>query len=188
MVLMLFCGERADSVSAQQQKSASGEPTVAITAANLTAFQDRLKQYTKLHEEAVKKLPKPSSESKPDKIEAYQEGLAELIRTARTNAKPGEIFTPDMAVHVRGVIRDEFKGERRRELRENVLEANPKSGALRVNYSYPETKELTDMPPTLLLKLPELPKQLRYYFAGRRLLLLDREAQIVIDYVADALP
>jgi hypothetical protein len=59
---------------------------------------------------------------------------------------------------------------------------------LRVNYPYPDTKELVEMPPTLLLKLPELPKQLGYHFAGRRLLLIDREARIVVDYLTDALP
>ena len=157
-------------------------------SASITAFQDRTKRYMKLHEQAVKKLPKPSSESKPDKIEVYQEGLAELIRGSRVNSKPGEILTPDIAAHIRGVIKGEFKGVRLKELRSTVAEANIPATTLRVNYPYPDTKELVEMPPTLLLKLPELPKQLQYHFAGRRLLLIDREARIVVDYLNDALP
>ena len=44
------------------------------------------------------------------------------------------------------------------------------------------------MPPTLLLKLPQLPKQVRYRFVGRHMILMDRENDLIIDYMLDALP
>lgn len=184
VVLCLMLLPRDYRAKAQQAQALPSAPASPAT----TAFQDRVKQYMKLHEQAVKKLPKPSSESKPEKIEVYQEGLADLIRASRVNAKPGELFTPDIAAHIRSLIKSEFKGARLKELRSTVTGADIPAKAVRVNYPYPETKELVDMPPTLLLKLPELPKQIGYHFAGRRMLLIDREARIVVDYMADALP
>jgi hypothetical protein len=44
------------------------------------------------------------------------------------------------------------------------------------------------MAPTLLLKLPQLPKQIRYRFVGRNMLLVDRENGLIIDYMTDAIP
>jgi hypothetical protein len=57
-----------------------------------------------------------------------------------------------------------------------------------VNYPYPEAKELVEMPPTLLLVLPPLPKQVRYRYVGKHMLLVDRENGLIIDYMLDALP
>jgi len=53
---------------------------------------------------------------------------------------------------------------------------------------YPEAAELLEMPPTLLLALPPLPKQLRYRFVGTNLLLVDRENHLIVDHMANALP
>jgi hypothetical protein len=44
------------------------------------------------------------------------------------------------------------------------------------------------MPPTLLLKLPQLPKQVRYRFVNRHMLLVDRENGLIVDYMLNALP
>lgn len=60
--------------------------------------------------------------------------------------------------------------------------------SLRVNYPYPEADELIEMPPTLLLKLPQLPKQVKYRYVGRSLLLVDRENGLIVDFMTGALP
>ena len=88
VVLCLMLYPRDYRVEAQQAQPLHN----ATSSTAIPSFQDRVSQYMKLHEQAVKKLPKPSKESKPDKIEVYQEGLAELIRGSRVNAKPGEVF------------------------------------------------------------------------------------------------
>ena len=164
-----------------QQVSVANPPTIGV-------FDDHIKQYMKLHEQAVKKVPRAGSESKPDKIEIYQEGLAEAIRASRTNAKQGDIFAPEIAAQFRRIVRDEFKGQRLKELKATTTAPEVQGAPLRINYPYPDSKELVDTPPTLLLKLPQLPKQLGYHFAGRRLLLIDRESRIIVDYIPDALP
>lgn len=152
----------------------------------VTEFNERIKQYLKLRGQSASKLDKPSNKTEPEKINAYQTALEERLRTMRAGAKPGDIFTPEIAEHIRNVIKQEFQGARLRKLKKDVAET--KGVPVRVNYPYPERKEFAEMPPTLLLKLPQLPKELRYRFVGRDLLLVDREALLILDYVTDALP
>ncbi|HEX8127867.1 MAG TPA: hypothetical protein VF527_02120 [Pyrinomonadaceae bacterium] len=154
----------------------------------VVAFQERVKDYSKLRESIEDKMPKLSKESTPEQIQAHKTEFEKRVREARAGAKPGELFTPDITAYIRATINGEFKGRERKELRETVLEADTKGVPLRVNYTYPETKELVEMPPTLLLKLPQLPKQLRYRFVSRNLLLVDRENDLIVDYMLDALP
>lgn len=152
-------------------------------------FEKRVKDYVKLREDIEARMPKLSKEARPEEIEAHKKQLQDSVRAARAGAKQGDIFTPDAAAMVRAIIRDEFKGKDRVELRKTVLvEAEVKSVPLRVNYPYPEVKEQLEMAPTLLLKLPQLPKQIRYRFVGRNMLLVDRENGLIIDYMTEAIP
>jgi len=154
----------------------------------VVGFQERAKDYSKLRESIEAKMPKLAKDSTPEQIEAHKTEFEKRVRSARAGAKPGELFTPDIATYIRATIKSEYKGTERKELRETVLEADTKGVPLRVNYVYPETKELVEMSPTLLLKLPQLPKQLRYRFVSRNMLLVDRENGLIVDYMLDALP
>jgi hypothetical protein len=154
----------------------------------VVAFQERAKDYSKLRESIEAKMPKLSKDSTPEQIQAHKTEFEKRVRSARAGAKPGELFTPDIANYIRATIKSEYKGTERKELRETVLEADTKGVPLRVNYVYPESKELVEMSPTLLLKLPQLPKQLRYRFVARNMLLVDRENGLIVDYMLNALP
>lgn len=178
-------------LNAQQTAGQQPDPLETLSPKDretVVAFQERVKDYAKLRESVEAKMPKLSKESTPEEIEAHKKMFEERVRAARTDAKPGQMFTPAIATFIRKTIRSEFKGTERKELRETVLEADTKGVPLRVNYTYPETKELVEMPPTLLLKLPTLPKQVRYRFVGRNMLLVDRENGLIVDYMLDALP
>lgn len=153
------------------------------------AFEKRAKDYAKMREALEEKMPKLSKEAKPEEIETHKQQFQERVRAARVGAKPGDVFTPEATKLIRAMIKDEFKGRERVEFREALLkEAENKAVPLRVNYPYPETQELLEMPPTLLLRLPQLPKQLRYRFVRSNLLLVDRENGLIIDYMTNALP
>lgn len=151
-------------------------------------FQEQVKEYVKLRERLERKLPNLSNEAKPEEIEAHKKAFEDMVRKARTNAKPGDAFSPDIANYIRTTIKTEFKGTDRKDLRETILEADTKGVPVRVNYAYPETKEQAQIPPTLLMKLPQLPKQVKYRFVGRHLLLVDRENGLIVDYMKNALP
>jgi hypothetical protein len=174
----MFAGAMSVSVMAQDQdKQLAG------------AFEKRVKDYVKLRENIEAKMPKLSTEAKPEEIEIHKKQLQESVRAARAGAKHGDIFTPDAAAMIRAIIKEEFKGKDRVDLRKAVLvDAEVKSVPLRINYPYPEMKEQLEMAPTLLLKLPQLPKQIRYRFVGRNMLLVDRENGLIIDYMGDAIP
>jgi hypothetical protein len=170
----------------------SQNPPAVLSARDkqtIAAFDKRLKGYVALRERVEAGMPKLSKDATPEQIEAHKTTLQEKVRAARAGAKPGQFFTPDIAELIRAIARDEFKGRERQELRRDVLvEAENKAVPLRVNYPYPDTQELLEMPPTLLLRLPELPKQVKYRFVGRNMLLVDRENGLIIDYMTDALP
>ncbi|HEX8139181.1 MAG TPA: hypothetical protein VF544_16580 [Pyrinomonadaceae bacterium] len=155
----------------------------------VATFEARVKEYVKLRESLEGKLPKLSQDATPEQIEKHKTTFQEIVRAARSGAKRGDIFTPEAAALIRATIKREFKGTDRQELRKTVLvEADTKAIPLRVNYPYPESEELLEMPPTLLLKLPQLPKQVKYRFVGRNMLLVDRENGLIIDYMLDAVP
>jgi len=155
----------------------------------VATFEKRVKEYAKLREDLETKLPKLSKEAKPEEIETHKKLFQERVRAARAGAKPADMFTPETATLIRAIIKDEFKGKDRVELRDTVLkESENKAVPIRINYAYPESQELLEMPPTLLLRLPQLPKQLRYRFVRRNMLLLDRENGLIIDFMTNAIP
>lgn len=154
----------------------------------VAAFEDRVKDYVKLRTQVKDKLPRLSKDSTPEQIESYKKSFAAGLRTARTGAQRGDVFNPAGSEYIRRTLKTEFDHQDKVELRKTVFETENKGVPLRVNYTYPETKELTEMPPTLLLKLPQLPKEVKYRFVGRNLLLVDRDNNVIIDYMVNALP
>jgi hypothetical protein len=59
---------------------------------------------------------------------------------------------------------------------------------LSVNGAYPENLPLTTVPPTLLLRLPQLPERLAYRIVGHDFVLQDTEARLVIDLIPGVIP
>ncbi|HEY0379877.1 MAG TPA: hypothetical protein VGC87_23370 [Pyrinomonadaceae bacterium] len=180
------------AVSAVSCEAQTPQATPQVSARHkqaIATFEQRVKEYVALREGLEDKLPKLAEDSKPEQIEAHKVSFQNTVRTARAGAKQGDLFVPEIAAYIRLTIADEFKGRERQELRKKVLvEADTKAVALRVNYPYPESEELLDMPPTLLLRLPQLPKQVKYRLVGKNLLLVDRENGLIVDYMLNAVP
>lgn len=154
----------------------------------LKNYEKAIKQYVALRESVRKKLSPLSKDSTPEQISAYQKQFVEALRGRRGYAKQGYMFTAPVAKYIRDLVRKEFKGTDRVQVREAILEADTAGVPLKVNYPYPETKELTQIPPTLLLTLPPLPKEVKYRFVQRNLLLVDTDNGLIIDYMINALP
>lgn len=164
-------------------------PLSAADKQIVAAFEQRAKDYSRMREGLEEKMPKLSKEAKPEEIQTHKTQFQERVRAARVGAKRGDVFTPEATTLIRTMIKEEFKGKDRVELRKTVFsEAENKAVLLRVNYPYPESQELLEMPPTLLLRLPQLPKQLRYRFVRDNLLLVDRENGLIVDYMTNAIP
>jgi hypothetical protein len=151
-------------------------------------FDDGVDAYVKLRERMEGELPKLPKEATPEQIQAHETALRELVQKSRATAKPGDVFRPEVAAYIRDTIKAEFKGHERKKLRVTVLEADTKGVPLKVNVPYPDAKELTQIPPTLLLELPQLPKRVKYRFVRRHMVLVDSENGLIIDFMLDALP
>ena len=163
-------------------------PVTAKEKVTIKAFETRVKSYLKLRDGVKGRLPKLSKDSTPEQIESYRKSFEEQMRASRAGAKDGDLFRAGVATYIRKTLRTEFQGKDRVELRDIVFDEATAGVPVRVNYPYPEQKEIVEMPATLLAKLPQVPKELRYRFVGRKLLLVDRDNNLIIDYMADALP
>jgi hypothetical protein len=184
-VLLLFL---IAGVTLSQQKPMPPKNTVNEANPAVAAFQKRVKDYVDRREQLETTLPKLSKDAKPEQIKQHEQAFEELVRKERISAKVGDLFTSDIAQYIRKAIQENFKGAKRQRLKKTVADEKPTEVTLRVNYPYPNDEKVVNMPPTLLLKLPELPKQLHYEFVGRHLILLDRETRLIVDYLANALP
>lgn len=184
-----------DTVTAQEkvvEKIVKAEQPVITPAEKETIkrFEQRVKKYVKLRDRVKAKAPKLSKDSTPEQIAAFEKASVEALRAARVGAKQGDLFTPDVAEFIRTTLKSEFKPTEKKEIRKLVLDDKERGipVSLKVNYTYPDPKEFVEMPATLLLKLPQLPKQVKYRYVGRNLMLLDTDNNLIIDYMVDALP
>ena len=174
-----------------QSKTQTPTPSAVVTArdkATIKNFTARTDAFVKLRNRVRARLPKLSKDSTAEQIAAHKSAFEDAMRAARKGAKPGDIITTDTAEYIRRLIRTEFKGTERGEVKKAILEAETGGVPLRVNYPYPETTEFSEVPAKLLLELPMLPKELNYRFAGRHMLLLDKENGLILDYMLNALP
>jgi hypothetical protein len=170
-----------------QEKSEAPQNTADKFDPAVQAFRQRVKDYVAMREQLENTLPKLLPEATPEQIKEHQIAFEELVRKERSGAKPGDLFTSDIAAYIHKTLNEDFKGTRKQRLKKTINDEQPVV-PLRINYPYPDDQETVTMPPTLLLKLPTLPKQMRYLFVGRNMILLDRETRLIIDYLLNVLP
>jgi hypothetical protein len=162
-------------------------PRVNPNAAAVKAFGDRTHAYMDLRAHIVKSVPALPARASPGEIARHQTALAAALRSARRGAREGEFFTPDIAPQFRRIIRNDFKS---RDVVDAfaAMEEVPPSIVVGVNEPWPRTAPHATVPPRLLTSLYALPEGLEYRFLGRHLVLLDTEAELVLDVVRDVVP
>ncbi len=163
-------------------------PVTPAEKAVIEAFGNQVKEYVKLRKKVRENAPKLSKEATPEQIQAYRTSLEESLRNARKGAKRGDIFSPEVGAYIRRTLKKEFQGKDRKEIRDIAFETELTGVVLRVNYLYAQSAEMSEMPATLLAKLPQLPNELRYRFVGHNIILVDRESNLIIDFMPDAVP
>ncbi len=169
--------------------SAAGQKTLSGTDQAAAAdFQKRIAAYSKLRARVARKLRKLPPKATPEQIEVHKLALQKGIIASRRTARQGDVLTPQAATAIRTIISTAYVGEDRKRLRETVFEAENKSVPVRANSLYPKSSEVLEMPPALLLALPQLPKELRWRFVASNLLLMDSDTLLIVDYMTNALP
>ena len=171
----------------------------------LADFQKRIDAYMAIHKDAAKDAPPQKETNDPAKIKAAQEALGAKIRAARASAKAGDILTPEIRNKFRRLMYPVVEGpsaqgttgsakavkaDVKDELKENKEEQTEEGGkpvVLKVNAMYPPDTPLPSTPPQVLMNLPKLPEQLEYRIVGKTLIIRDVDANIIVDFVPNAI-
>jgi hypothetical protein len=153
----------------------------------LIDFRDRVDQYIALRNKADDAAPPLEKTADSEKIHAAQLALATRVRAARPSAKHGDIFTPAVAAVFRRALRPEAKEEGTKDA---ILKEDNPAFPLKVNDAYPDKEPLSTVPPNVLESLPKLPEKsdLEYRFVKKHLILRDARANLIVDYIPNALP
>jgi hypothetical protein len=164
-----------------------GDPRVNMSAATLQDFKTRIDQYIALRKTAAGNAPALKQTRDPAEIQAAEDGLAAAIRAKRSDAKPGDILTPDVQTVFRKVLAPQLKGHHGEHAKEVLKDDAPESVPLKVNAKYPAGKALPTVPSNLLINLPKLPMELEYRIVGKNLILRDTAADLIVDFMLNAI-
>jgi len=152
-------------------------------------FNDRIKSYLTVRDRVDGNGPPLRQTADAAKIVEAQKALAALIRNARASAKQGDIFTPAIEKQFRALLKWETTGPDGARTKSVILEEKPLV-ELKVNAEYPAKEPRTTVPTKVLEVLPALPKGegLEYRFVRKHMILLDTRANLIVDFVFNALP
>ena len=182
------------AAAAPQERRDHGAPRLRIPADEAEDFLEEVEEYVEVRRKAREELPRLKDEAEPEDVTAYAKQLTTNIALRRKGAKQGDVFRPKVAAAFRRLTRDHLA--RHPDERKTVLtEGNPtgdeeriRAPKVAVNAQYIPASPLSTVPPTLLLSLPTLPDEVEYRFIGRALILRDTVANLIIDFVPNAVP
>jgi hypothetical protein len=190
MLLPAACSSEGHASRTSEPAAAqSAPPKTNPDAELLVDFKKRIDDYMALHNKLEKQAPPLKETKEPAKIKASQDALAMKIREARKTAKQGDIFTPEIRQLFRRLMYPEVKGREGRETKAAITEESHelKAVSLKVNAEYPDNAPLMTVPPNILAALPKLPEDLEYRFVSRTMILLDTHANLIVDFVPNAI-
>jgi hypothetical protein len=173
----------------------------AVTQVQASAYQDdpkefdtQIQKYLALQKKAVGSVPSiPRENADAALIAKHEKQVADAIRAARPNAKQGEIFTPGVRRLITMTLKQTLEGKEGAAAKATILgDGNPKAEGspepvnLAVNSTYPISAPFSTVPPSVLMALPPLPKELEFRFVGRNLILRDTKANMIVDVLPEA--
>jgi hypothetical protein len=122
--------EAAVSTPVADEARAAG---VNADAAVLADFKARVEKYIALRKDAVKGAPKLKETEDAAQLKAAQDALSARIRAARTTARHGDVFTPEITVKIRQLLSPELKGDDGRDAKAILKDDAPTNVPLKVN-------------------------------------------------------
>jgi hypothetical protein len=148
-------------------------------------FAGLVDEYVQLHHALLDRLGPDVIPPTPEEIERRSERLARDLRDARTGAVVGEIFTPRIAA----VLRPRIAAALHERGRGGALmaERHQPRVTLEPNARFP-WEVSRPVWPALRQRLPAIPEELDYQFAGNALVLLDVRANVIVDVLVAARP
>ena len=186
--LALFCLALCISLPAGRSvvTAAVAQQAVNPLAREMEDFKKRVAAYLQLRKTITQKYPEVKETGNPTKIHEREVALGKAIGLARANAKAGDIFGP-LSGHLLKVVQDDWNSRSPAD-QKAILSEIPRGLMLKVNQPYPPKLPLVTAPSKLLAQLPVLPEELEYRVVDRRLLLRDRDANVIVDVLVGAEP
>ena len=160
-----------------------GHPPVNADSAIVQDFEKRVAGYFQLRKSIESNLPRLKSTPSQEKISRQETELRRAVREARKGARPGDIFTPEIANEIRRLTAIAIQPEDGNHIAQSLRHAEPVQLHLEINQRYPESTPLQSTPPSLLENLPALPPEIEYRITGRDLVLLDAKANLIVDII-----
>jgi hypothetical protein len=155
----------------------------------LQDFSRRVGEYVNVHNTVKSQIHRLKPTNSAEAIDQYGHRFARGIREARHGVSQGDIFTPEIAAEFRRLVGITMSGPEGARIRETLRAGSPVLFKnLRVNQSYPPGAALQTTPPSLLLNLPPLPPEVEYRLVGHALILRDIDANLIVDFVWNAVP
>jgi hypothetical protein len=176
------------SAQAPMPKGSNVNPDAGLIA----EFRKKVDAYVKLRNDAAHAAPDLKKTDKPAEIATAEKSMSQIIRGARATAKRGDLFTPATQAMFRRMLKPPLnKGggegaDNKAIIKDDAPE--PKEVPFKVNADYPKEAPLSTVPPDVLLTLPQLPEDVQYRFVGKHLLLYDAKANLIIDFMLNAIP
>jgi hypothetical protein len=187
-----------DARSARRKAAETSHDMAKLEDEALDDLEDRVEDYVKkVHKKAAKQVTPLPAQATPEQIVTHQRALGEAIRALRPGAKQGDLFLPEVQPIVKRLIAEQLGGRAGAPARKEVLAGNPPVDPdhddrmqirVAVNAIYPSAAPLSTVPPTVVLSLPLLRKEVEYHFVNRDLVLLDVEANMILDFIRLAAP
>jgi hypothetical protein len=160
-----------------------GHPTVNADSVIIQDFEKRVAGYLQLRKSIESNQTKLKSTPSQEKITHHETELRRAVREARKSARPGDIFTREIAAEIRRLIAVAMQPEDGNHIAQSLRHAEPVHLHLEINERYPEMAPLQSTPPSLLENLPPLPPEIEYRITGADLVLLDAKANLIVDII-----
>jgi hypothetical protein len=192
-VLVIGCAQtNAVPVAVPTGETASVRETEARSQESLDGelvsdFKRRVDRYMRLHDRIQKQGTRQKQRDDIGENLVSQQAMAMRIRFARPDARPGDLFAPRIALALRRAMDPVLRGATALRVRESIREDAPATFVLVVNGSFPQGDSRSTMPGNVLQILPVLPNRLEYRIVDTHLVLIDLDADIVVDYMLDVM-
>ena len=183
--------KRVDAYMAIHREAAKASPPLRETnnAAEIKAAQDALGAKIR----AARATAKPGDILTPEIQNKFRRLMYPAVQpTAGDTSAPTSPVKdiPVQGTPVQGTSGRAVKSDVKETLKENTEERKEEGKhpvEFKVNASYPDDTPLPTTPAQVLMKLPKLPEQLEYRIVGKTLIVRDVEADIIVDFVPNAI-
>jgi hypothetical protein len=151
-------------------------------------FQSAVTRYLELHNRLKTEVPPLVVTEDAAEISRRSDMLATALQRSRQDARPGDIFNAAITELIIVRLREQLAGVDADQFLVSLSDEPTATDRPSIHMRYPVASSMATTPTRFLDALPQLPDALEYRLVGRALILRDRDAAMIVDYIADVLP